>query len=186
MACGGCGTSSCTCDPLTPVQAQQSFAQRLSRMADRARETPMRMGLRPYRVYLVHVTYPGGERRAGAGREISRVEILPQPEVVSLDNVALRASEAGIVRMGMVQLKGVSTCAYTRDQLEGHTITTLAQDTLPKNLEFFYEVVEDGRGDARPIRDKFRLAATPHRDTNTIDWRVTLERIGDDERRRTA
>lgn len=184
--CEGCSASPCTCSVLTASEAKRSFAQRLSGMADRAREIPMRMGLRPYRVFLVHVVYPSGERRAGVGKEINRTELLPIPEVVSLDNVALRASENGVIRLGMIQLKGVSTCNYTRDQLEGHTIPTLAQDTLPKNIEFYYEVVEDGRGDAQPVRDKFRLATTPHRDTNQIDWRVTLERLGKDEARRSA
>jgi hypothetical protein len=185
MACATCAKTECDCDvTLTATEAKQSFAQRLSKIADRARNIPTRMGLRPYRVFMVWETFASGERGAGRARELARVELLPVPEVVSLDNVALRASEAGVVRLGMLQLKGVSTCSYTRDQLEGHTLPVEAQDTLPANVVFRYEIVEDGRGDAKPTRDRFRLAVTPHRDTNSIDWRITLERVGDDAPRK--
>jgi hypothetical protein len=177
-----CPDDDCATLPLTAEEARQTFAHRLGAVADRIRGIATRLGARPYRVFFVYTKFTGEERGAGAEVEISRTEILPTPLVSSLDNIALRASEAGIIRMGSLRLTGVST-SYTQDQLEGRMTPEEHTADTRQPYRFFYEVVEDGRGDPNPTRGKYRLLTTPMRRATQADWSFSLEKIDADRPR---
>jgi hypothetical protein len=189
--------------PLSARQARSTLAHRLGHVADRLRQIATDKGVRPYRTFLVWVRWSGRERGEGVEHEIGRVELLPAPKVENLDNVAYRFFSGGILPAGSIRVSRISVY-YTADQLTGlavpnaqflehneppHRSSALAlprkpsDRQLPEPLEFYWEVAEDGRGDAPPERTKYRLAATPYRNAAAIAWEVLLERVSVDENR---
>jgi hypothetical protein len=191
--------------PLSPERAHRSLVHRLAPRIDRARQYLTRFGLRPYRVFLHWVKWTGLERGEGEEEEIpgGLIEILPTPKVKSLDAVAARFFSGGVLPVGSIQVSRISAL-FTQDQLTGLAVPTeeftehndpprLASsarlprkpsvNSLPEPFDFFWEVVEDGRGDDPAARNKFRLAAWPMREAGAIDWAVILERISNDENR---
>ncbi len=161
---------------LTPGEAKKSIANRLGPRVDRYRQFATKYGIRPYRVFLVHTKFAGEERGVGDETEISRVELLPSPKLISLDSVALSGQSAGMLPMGSVRLELVSV-TYTLDTLKGRMIPNKNEDHIPDNVTFCYEIMEDGRGDAHPEVMRFRLAADPTRRAGQVDWAINLERI---------
>ncbi len=143
---------------------------------DRVRQFATKFGIRPSRVFLVHTVFGGAERGEGTAREISRVELLPCPRVISLDAVAMTPQTAGIVPIGSIRVERISV-TYTLDTLKGRMVPRENEARIPENVSFHYEVYEDGRGDAEPEVMRFRLAADPFRRAGKIDWVVNLERI---------
>lgn len=191
--------------PLTPEEARQSIVMRIAPTVDRARQRVVAAGLRPYRVFLTWTLWvlanSKGEPRLpvvltterGQGVEylLGRVEILPTPRVMSLDSVSLSSSGAGIVPMGSVRIDQISAL-YTRDVLMGVAVPanelpfkgqTPDEKHIPEPYEFFYEVVEDGRGDCAPKRERFRIMSEPMRRADKIDWTLMLERSTGDRTR---
>lgn len=168
--------------PLSPGEATNSFANRFSRVADNARQIATNLGLRPYRVFLIWTKWTGEERGEGDETEFRRIEILPTPKVNSLDNVTFGLFHAGTVPMGSLRVDRISA-TFTQDTLQGRIIPVPGEDTIPDPYGFFYEVVEDGRGDNPPQRAKFRLLNTPFRRAGKIDWTIMLERISADRER---
>lgn len=192
--------------PLSPEQARRTLAHRLAPRIDRVRQLATRLGIRPYRVWLVWTKWSGVERGEGTEREIGRIEILPTPKVRSLDNVAAQFFSGGVLPVGSIRLTEISAL-YTQDQLTGLAVppdpdfvednvpprrSTAIQvsespkpslRSLPEPFDFYWEVHEDGRGDDPPQHNKFRLAAWPHRDAGNVQWSVLLERISVDEGR---
>jgi hypothetical protein len=57
------------------------------------------------------------------------------------------------------------------------------EDQIPEDVSFYWELVEDGRGDTEPQRAKYRAAATPFRDAGKVQWVVVLERVSEDNYR---
>jgi hypothetical protein len=56
-------------------------------------------------------------------------------------------------------------------------------DHVPQPVSFFYEVVEDGRHEGLPIRQKYRLSAQPALNETRVMWTLVLERISEDQNR---
>lgn len=191
--------------PLTPHEARRTLAHRFAPRADRLRQLNTRFGLRPYRCFLVWTKWSGGER--GAGEETvlpgGRIELLPTPKVRSLDNVAAQFFSGGVLPVGSLRVTEISAL-YTRDQLAGlavpnHDFTEenvpprprSAEDlpkrpsvtSLPQPFDFYWEVVEDGRGDDPAVRSKFRLAAWPNRNPGGVQWECLIERVSSDANR---
>jgi hypothetical protein len=54
---------------------------------------------------------------------------------------------------------------------------------IPRNLSFFYDIVEDGRGDNPPEHRKCVMKGCPFRLPGKLDWDVTLVRIVEDTTR---
>lgn len=54
---------------------------------------------------------------------------------------------------------------------------------IQEPFEFFYEIIEDGRGDDPPKRAKFRPMNRPMRRAGKVDWTVMLERVSQDRTR---
>lgn len=160
---------------LSPGEARTSLAARLQRVVDRARQVDVKLGNRPYNVYLVWTKWTGEERGEGDQEVVCRCAIVPSPVVKDLTNVALSPFGAGILPVGSLRVTEVSTC-YSMEQLAGRVIPG-KEDQVPHPYDFFYEVVEDGRHEAEPKRGRFRLLSTPHLDAANQQWVLVLERV---------
>jgi hypothetical protein len=172
--------------PIGPLEARRSILQRVSHIVDRGRQVGVKAGLRPYRVFLVWTQWSGAERGAGDETELSRMELLPTPRVQALDAVALATFSAGVLPEGSIRVDCVSSL-YTDDQLRGFVVPPssrclqpLVWNPPPPNGSFFYEVVEDGRGDSQPTRQKYRIAGQVWRRPGRVSFSFTLERISED------
>lgn len=167
---------------LTPVEAGRTLAHRFAARADRLRQVATRFGLRPYNVSLVWIRWSGEERGEGKSTVIQVTPILPNPVVEDLSAVALDPRNAGILPVGSVRLTRISAC-LTADQLLGRCIDGKVVDRIPGNVEFFYELVEDGRAGDQPRRERFRPASDPVRRAGKVDYSIVLERISEDRDR---
>lgn len=172
--------------PLTPTQARATLTNRLGRVADNVRQLATTLGARPYRAFLVWTRWDGEERGEGIEHEVRRIEILPTPRLSSLDAVTFSLYHAGTLPVGSVKLDRISVVQFTQDLLTGNWLPLPHEDFIPEPYEFFYEVVEDGRGDDPPVRSKFRLLSTPFRRATQVDWTVMLERVSVDRNRYAA
>jgi hypothetical protein len=170
--------------PLTPEQARRTIAVRLGSKADRLRQLATRVGIRPYRVFLVWQKWTGETRDEGRPVTLAELELLPTPKVESLDAVAINPISAGMIGMGAVRVSRVSIVQYTEDTLRGLTIPGLGHvDHIPEKIDFFYELREDGRGDNPAWRERYRLSTHPWRRAGKVDWTFMLERTGSDRDR---
>lgn len=167
--------------PLRLDQAQRNLTTRLGKVADRVRQLNTRFGQRPYRVFLIWLTTDGEVRGEGIEREYKRTEILPTPLVESLDALRARYGAAGWIPDGNTRVSEVST-QMTADQLSGY-LDTSVEDKIPQPISFFYEIVEDGRGDNPSVRQRFHLAGPPVRRPDKFDWLIILERESGDRQR---
>jgi hypothetical protein len=172
--------------PLGPRHARESILQRVAPIVDKARQIGVRSGLRSRRVFLVWTTWDGAERGEGNEVELSRMELLPTPRVTGLDAVAMQSFSAGVLPEGSIRVELVSVL-YTEAQLNGFIVppserclAPLVWNPPPPNGSFFYEVVEDGRGDVLPTRQKYRLASQVWRREGRVSWSFVLERISED------
>ena len=168
-------------NPLTAERARRSLAHRLGKRVDRIRQLATRLGIRPYRVFLVWTKFTGEERGEGNEGLIKRLEILPTPKLIDLSNVTFSPVAVGTLPIGAIRLERVSV-SFTEDVLMGRQVPE-AHEVPPEPYDFFYEVVEDGRGDNPAERKKFRMVGTPHRHAGGVHWRLTLERISEDMKR---
>lgn len=184
--------------PLTPQQAAGSLLNRLGRLG-RLRQIETNLGARAKRCFLVWTCWDGADGRGdGVEHLVRELEILPTPEVMSMDNVAFSAFGAGVVPVGSVRLKGIHVQHYTYDLLRGALVPDdfchqTGRMTVLKESEhlvaktgddFFYEVREDGRGDCPPQRWRFALANYPERKEDSIEWQVVLVRQSGDRDRK--
>jgi hypothetical protein len=137
----------------------------------------------------------GAERGTGDTNLITRIEILPAPRVTDLTAQARRPWSGGQLPEGTVRVDRIST-RFTADNLSGLVIPTehahgrhkspgervggtALVPTEDPQVDFFWEVVEDGRGDDPARRQRFRLFAEPYRDAGSIQWVVLLEAASD-------
>lgn len=164
------------------ARPEGSLAHRLGRVADNVRQIATNLGARPYRVFLVWVLWTGTERGEGEAEVQRELELLPTPKVATLDSVTYSIFHAGTIPAGSIKLSEVST-RYTFDELTGHMIPLLHEDVIPQPHAFFYEVREDGRGDPRPLRQRYRVMSYPFRDAENAQWTLMLERISEDRGR---
>jgi hypothetical protein len=167
---------------LSPFEAKRTLVNRFGPRVDRLRQIATNFGLRPYRIWLVWDRYTGGEAGVGDCIEAMRIELIPTPVVKSMDGTMLQLMNAGMVPEGSVRITKISP-RYTYDQLRGLWYPARHEDALPEGTPFFYEVVEDGRGDSTPVRHRFRLLGLPHRDAGKLQWSLTLERVSGDNAR---
>jgi hypothetical protein len=190
--------------PITPTEARGTLAQRLSPIADRIRQrVAVRLGVRAYRVFLVWTKSglsPESERGDGNERIIARVEILPAPRVLDLTGLLRRSFSTGTVSEGSIRVDRISSHAYSDDELRGNRVPAAFGAHQPLDprwaqqgpggevqfaqpVDFFYEVVEDGRGDDPAYRRRFSLMADPMRDPGGAQWIVALRRADRDLKR---
>jgi hypothetical protein len=165
--------------PLPPGKVGRTLIDKLVGKADKIRQLATKLGIRPYRVFLVHSGWTGEERGEGRERELSRVELLPTPRVSPLDAVSRVPFHAGAYPVGSIRVDEISM-RYTEDQLNGLGYPRTGADEVPERFDFWYELVEDGRsgGPVRP--QKYRILGQPFRNAEQVFWAVALERISDD------
>lgn len=173
---------------LSPAQAKRSLANKLAPLADRLRQLNTNFGIRPYRVFLTWTRFGGEERGEGHEKMFARAEILPTPKVSSLDAVSFSIFHAGTLPVGSIRVEEVSAAAFTEDMLRGLKVPDGSyldpdEQKIPEPYDFFYEVVEDGRGDGEPARDRYRLLSKPFRRAGKVDWTLMLERVSPDRTR---
>ena len=167
---------------LSPGEAARTLAHRLgSRLAPRLWQLGTKFGIRPYRVFLVWTRWSGEERGEGSECIVNRHELLPTPKV-DVSGVSYEGTHMGRVPTGSVTLTEVAV-TYTADELNGLMFPKPHEDTLPEPNDFYYEVVEDDRGDPCPQRAKYRISRQPMRDAENVMWRVGLERMSEDNER---
>jgi hypothetical protein len=168
--------------PLTPEEARRTLAHRLgTRVAPRLWQLNTRFGIRPYRVWLVWSRWSGEERGEGSETICWRHELLPTPKL-DVSSIRYDGTPVGRVPMGTINVSEI-VVTYTADELSGLMIPRPHEDVIPEPNDFYYEVVEDGRGDPCPLRAKYRLANQPMRDAENVMWRVQLERMSEDNLR---
>lgn len=159
--------------PLTPRQAGDTLAHRLGGRVDRIRQIATNLGIRPYRVFLTWVKWSGSSSGEGDASVYDRKELLPTPRVQNIDSIARSFFSAGALAVGQIRVDMISV-GYTEDQLSGRKS---GDEELPEDVDFFYEIVEDGRGDNPARRTKYRLSTQPFRKAGSVYWVVNLERI---------
>lgn len=157
----------------------RTIVDKLGRKVDKVRQLATTLGTRPYRCFLVHRGWNGEERGEGEAKELRRVEVLPTPKVSSMDALTRNPFRAGVYPVGTVRVDEVST-AYTEDQLSGLDYPKPDEPEVPATVEFYWELVPDGRqgGDVRP--QKYRLATQPNFAADNVMWELVLERVQGD------
>lgn len=146
-------------------------------LADRLRQLNTRFGLRSKRCFLVWTKFTGEERGEGDEKILARVEILPTPKVGDLTSLTLNPFTAGTFPVGSVRIQEISL-SFTYDELMGTKVP--GQDKpIADPIDFFWELVEDGRGDAKPERARYRVLGTPVRNESEVMWEVILERTAE-------
>ena len=180
--------------PLTPHQAKRTLTNRLVPIVDKVRQLNTQLGQRSLRVFLVWTQWTGPYDGDGDPVEVARLEILPTPKVEGIGGVGLTGMSAGVLPVGSIRVTEVSA-ALTEGQLRGLYCpqagvamaqpdgTMGAADHLPPRTDFFYEVVEDGRTETYPIRQKYRLADQPRLNEGNVCWELGLERVSEDNSR---
>lgn len=179
------------------IAARSTLAARLAGKADRLRQLNTKFGLRPNRVFLVWSEWTGLERGEGREAIITRVELLPTPQVSDLTALNRRPFSLGVFPEGSLRVDQISVAVYTRDMLNGLAIPTVDQRgcicgcrparpyradgveqrgderTADPQVDFWWEVVEDGRGDDPPAHLRFRVLGEVER--KAFGWAVNLE-----------
>jgi hypothetical protein len=180
--------------PLSPNQARKTLANRLGRVADDVRQIATNIGVRPYRVFLIWTKWVGtGTVERGEGTEyiIQKLEILPTPRVTSLDGLSLSIAHAGVIPIGSVRVDRISVRRFTEDVLKGKAFPCdplpfgerIEEKHIPEPYDFFWEIVEDGRGDCPAKRRRFRPMTEPVRRPGKPDWTLMLDRVSLDRNR---
>ncbi len=168
---------------LTPAEAKRTIAASLGSVLDDARQAIVDAGLRPYNVDLVWTRWSGGQRGVGVETEAARVPVAPSP-IVDLSGIEFDLRSAGYKETGTTRVQKVSV-TFTADELNGLISERLCQlhdlTEVPQPYEFYYEIREDGRGDTKPVRQRFRIAGTPN--LQPFGWSVSLERVDVDPKR---
>lgn len=173
--------------PLPVGRASRTLADRLTGRVDRLRQLSTRFGLRARRVFLVHTAWNGDQRDEGTERIVSRVELLPTPRVADASSVNQRPWSGGTLPEGSIRVDQISARQCTQDVLTGVALASpqghhygcacgcLSDPRIPANVDFFYEIVEDGRGDTQPYRERFRLLGQPWRNEGGFQFGILLE-----------
>jgi len=185
----------------TAEQAKQTLAHRLTRTADRLRQFYTRFGLRSTRVFLTWTKWSGERRGEGVEHILTRVELLPTPRVSDETAIRRRPYSQGVLPDGTIRVDQISAGAYTMDQLRGLEIPGTVQEaprasrgeyvagdaedpkTNPR-IDFYYEFVEDRRGDDQVDYDRYRLLGGPDRKEGSLYCAVNLERASEDDDRK--
>lgn len=169
--------------PLCQGEARGTLAHRFAPLADRLRQFATDFGIRSRRVFLTWVASSGEERGEGRESLLAQHEILPTPRVGDLTAVTQNPFSAGVLPVGTLRVDRISAL-LTADELFGRRVPHHAVDVSARNVDFFWEVVEDGRGDNPPARARYRVYGSPWRDEGGVHWVVLLERAGEDLSRR--
>lgn len=163
-------------DPLTgftvlPASAlKRTLAMRLTRVADKGRNIPVKLGFRPYQVALVLIAYTGGRRDSGEPYEVERIPILPVPQLADLTGVARPTTAAGADEIGTLLLSKIPQ-RYGERVLCGLDAQGNPPDPAQK---YIVEITFQATGE--DIRRAFTVASAPSYTPTAFSWAVVLER----------
>ncbi len=162
--------------PLRPEEVRGSLMARLGPVVDRIRQLPAKLGLRPYRVFLVHLRWSGARIGEGTPAEVSRREILPTPRIRDMASTTEVLSSFGRVEEGGIVVDRISP-RFSEDDLTGATPDMLdpaEPRTGLRSVEFFWEVQEQRPGRPSPIPRSYTVSAAPTLMRGQSHWRVPL------------
>lgn len=161
--------------PLRAHEAPRTLVSSLIPVVDQIRQLYTGFGMRPYRVYLVYVEWPSGNRGVGAPQEVARVELTPTPNIRSLDSTQQVLEATGMAEEGSISIDQISA-RYSEDDLLGKTPLALNPAdprTKRKAVQFFWEVVEDRTASA-PKRRRYHPSGVPSLNKAGYSWSVNL------------
>jgi hypothetical protein len=162
---------------LRPDERNRSFARQWGPKIDKLRQIAVKLGLRPHRVFLVHMQWSGQKVGEGTEAVISRREILPTPRILDMTGTNEILSAVGRTEEGNLTIDRIST-RFTEDDLMGAT-PDLIDPAIPRsgkrNAEFFWEVLWDFRGTTPgAIPRRYIPSAAPTFEAGACQWRVSL------------
>ena len=160
-----------------PYAAPATLGFDLVGVVDSVRGIAAELGLRPYRVFLVHAVWTGSQVGEGLARVTSRREILPPPRVRDIDSVNRNVHSTGLTEEGDVVIDQISA-RIPEDDLTGRT-PDLRDPLLPRtskrNVEFFWEIRELRPSTPPPPARRFSPPSkVPVLSRDGMSWRVTL------------
>ncbi len=150
--------------------------------------------------------WSGLERGEGKETVIGRHELLPTPRVSDETAVTRNPYAQGVWPDGTLRVDQISAGAYTADNLKGLVIPddhpemrgtcgacgavsptcghlvggTRIAPTSKQPIDFFFELVEDGRGANPPAHTRFRLYGEPDRAEGSLSYAVNIQRASED------
>lgn len=153
-----------------------TLASRLVPVVDKIRQLYTNFGVRPYRVFMVHVQWSGDRIGDGVPRELSRREILPTPRVGDISGTTEMLRASGLTEEGGISVDQISA-KYTEDDLLGRT-PDLQDPAMPRTglrqMEFYWEVVENRPSSPTPVRRDYAPSTAPALSRDGFQWRVNL------------
>lgn len=172
--------------PVPPHLVGKTLAQDLVPIVDDIRQIATDFGVRPYRVFMVHIQWTGPARGIGEPQEISRREILPTPVVADMSATARTLAAVGMVEEGSIRLSKISA-SLTEDDLLGRTPDLAMFDGTRRdrrNVEFFYEVVQARPTGTEPaVRRRFVPESAADLKPGMAGWTISLRKQQQDRSR---
>lgn len=167
-------------DPVTDEQHRCGVGVQLQPAVDAARRIVHDLGLRPYRVLIVHQERDSVDR---VWRTVREREVTPV-EAVGLHEVELTVTPAGVLPMGGVRLRKISPQAFTEDDLRGW-LDGEPWASAEYDRQWFYEVRLHERcaGDGAARRRRFMIEGEPELKPMAFEWRVRLTAASHDRDR---
>ena len=158
-----------------------SLVAKLIPVVDKIRQLNTILGIRPYRVFLMHTKWTGGARGSGTETVTSEEEILPTPEVdieeMEPANLNREFSPYGIREEGGVVLTEISL-NYSEHVLLGRSNSGTI---IPKDESFYWEIREDGSSTpSAPRKRRFHAASIPSKNPDNVCWSIRLLRAQPD------
>jgi hypothetical protein len=169
--------------PQAPDKIGRSLVYSIAPSIDKIRQIATDLGLRPYRVFMIHVAWTGARRGDGQPMETARREIKPTPKITNMDATTFMMRGYGMTEEGGVAVTRISL-DFTEDDLTGKT-PDLIDPEIPRtgrqNADFFWEIVEARPTSPQTIPRKYRPTGVPHR--GSTGWRVGLIKVTGDRSR---
>lgn len=160
----------------TTPRAPATVIERLGPVADRLRAVRDRLGLEPWRTFVVAYRWTGGARGRGEPQLVKEIELTPRPRLIDAAGLKVAPTSAGLVLEGVARLVDVSP-RYVEDDLD------LLFVDRPEDEEVFVEMRLDARDGASTQRYAFRPAARPAREAGKLGWSIELRAVHDPRRR---
>lgn len=155
---------------------RETLASDLVDIVDEIRQLNSEFGIRPYRVFMIHSQWTGGEVGVGQEQITSRIEILPTPRLKGMDSLSTIVDPTGLTEDGSVDVDQISA-RYTEDDLTGRT-PDLNDPNLPRTsagaVDFYWEVHENRGQTPNTVLRRFNPKGVPHLSRDGFQWRIAL------------
>jgi hypothetical protein len=157
------------------VDGQVTLAQSLGPSIDQIRQIATDLGVRPYRVFLVHWLWPK-QKGIGRPREIYRKEILPTPRVMDMAATPFAMTSFGLNDVGGLFVDQISA-KYSEADLIGRTPDVMdpaRPQTNLSNSECFWEVREARQTNPPTKPRRYATNGVPMLNRSGMQWKVNL------------